>query len=394
MSVSVKRRVIHLVGYDPLTPEVVHARFARELRRFGPCWGAQAAAGPATVADKDARWTIEASGPDWRAETEHILLRWDDVIAAQRARPSIARWPLGALSFLDFVAGGALAGYGRHGPRYILFFLYPFVLMALCIAAGWIAGAMLSGWGWPVAAAAGLAIAAGLLLLAERKAHLGHLLDDWIYASDLVRREHPVVAGRIAHGVRLIAETPRDVELLVVGHSLGAVLAAEMLAKSIAADPDGRPIGFLTLGSSILKIALHRGASRLRDAVAAIAASDRVAWADYSAVNDVMNFFKTDTVKALKLEGRSPVVRKASFAKMLKPDYYRSIRTNFFRLHNQFVSGNDLRAPYDYMMTVAGPFPLMALAASETGAVGWLDETGALTDMGRAAADQPIAQRG
>jgi hypothetical protein len=172
---------------------------------------------------------------------------------------------------------------------------------------------------------------------------------------------------------------------VVIGHSLGAALAAEMIGEAVRRHPDGRPIAFLTVGSSIMKLALHRAAERLRGDIAAIAASPRVAWADYSAVNDVINFFRTDPVKALGLSGRSPAIRKASFARMLTPAYYKRIQRDFFRLHCQFISGNDLRAPYDYLMMVAGPFGMAALAARPEGAIGLLGRDGAMTPEGREA---------
>jgi hypothetical protein len=43
---------------------------------------------------------------------------------------------------------------------------------------------------------------------------------------------------------------------------------------------------------------------------------------------------------------------------MLDAPAYRRIRRNFFRLHNQFVSGNTKRASYDYFMLACGPLPV------------------------------------
>jgi hypothetical protein len=40
---------------------------------------------------------------------------------------------------------------------------------------------------------------------------------------------------------------------------------------------------------------------------------------------------------------------------MLSSAAYHRIRRNFYRVHNQFISGNDRRTAYDYFMLVCGP---------------------------------------
>jgi hypothetical protein len=115
-------------------------------------------------------------------------------------------------------------------------------------------------------------------------------------------------------------------------------------------------VAFLSIGSSILKIGLHRGAKRLRAALLRVASARDVFWVEYQCLTDVMNFYKTDPIAALGLNilGR-PVVRVVRISQMLDPVVYRRIRHNFYRVHNQFVSGNDRRTAYDYFMLICGP---------------------------------------
>lgn len=381
--------MIHLAGFDAMTPERFHARFGRELARFQHCWEVEARTRGFEAHADHAVWTVEAEGAGWRVETEHVLLRWDDVIRREHAQSYPRRWARGLAAGADFIIHGALWRYLRHAPRYALFFLFPYLVMLLALGLAAAAGTMAAG---VIGAAGGAALAvpllAGLLLLAGRRAWLDQMLDDWAFAMGHVRRLDPVVEQRLELGARLIREAKPGREVLVIGHSLGAALAAEMLARALATEPSGPPLRFLSVGSSILKLAFHARARRLREAVAALAASPRLIWVEYQAVNDVMNFFRTDPVKVLGLGGRSPLVRKVRFGAMLKPDYYRTIRSNFFRLHCQFVSANDLRAPYDYMMAVAGPFPIEAIARSRDGAIHWIGTAGAITP----AASQAPAQ--
>ena len=208
------------------------------------------------------------------------MLRSDDLIAAAARTSTVRRLALGLLAFGDFLVNGALWGYLRTNWRYAGFFLYPYLLITLfaaLAAMGGIATASLTGSGL-----AGIVVAtglfAGLLQWPGRRVFLNHLLDDWIFARDYIRREHPVLGPRLDAAARSLCETGRTGEydeILVIGHSLGAVLAIDLLARALQLDPalgqEGARLAFLSVGSSVLKIGLHRGATRFR------AAAERVA---------------------------------------------------------------------------------------------------------------------
>ncbi|MCX7323407.1 MAG: hypothetical protein NTZ14_03025 [Hyphomicrobiales bacterium] len=385
-TVVIRRRVLHFGGYDPMSPETFHARFRRELTRFASCWGVRAEATPLACVGSMASWTVTVAGAGWRVETRHDLIRWDDLIAAQRRAGVWPRLRGGLAAGFDFVRYGALGGYLANAWRYAAFFLYPYFALAGVLLIGLLAGlaaSVLGGPGW-LSVLLGLLLAAAGLWRAAGHSHIGHLLDDWIFARKVVRGFEPSLAQRLSAAAGEVSATPADRHVLVVGHSLGAVLAAQMLDEAAGPGCNARAVTWLTIGSSILKIALHRQASGLRAQLGLIATAPSVAWIEYQAISDVMNFFRTDPVAVLGINGRSPVVRKVRFGQMLNREYYASIRFNFFRLHCQFISANDKRAPYDYVMMICGPFDPVALAASRDGAMGWIGTQGDLTQAGLA----------
>jgi hypothetical protein len=250
-------------------------------------------------------------------------------------------------------------------------------------------------------------VAGSLLLLSARWAgkryYLFHLFDDWIFSRSYVRWEHPVLSPRLDRTAQDLVAAARGGlfdEVLVLGHSLGAVLAVDLLDRALARDPDlgqgPARVALLTVGSSLLKIGLHRGAARFRAALQRVALAPGLVWAEYQALSDVMNFYKSDPVTALGLrsEGR-PIRRVVRLSRMLSPDRYRRIRRDFFRLHRQFVSGNDRRAAYDYVMAVCGPFSAERVARSPDGPVSLLSEIGAVAESvgGRNAPQSGAGQR-
>jgi len=391
----VSRRVVHIDGYYPTAPEAAFARYQRELGRFCRTWGVSAEAAWGDMDGDRSLWRVAVTAPDWSGSIEHLLFRWDDLIVADRSRGWPSRLPLALLAFADFVAGGAFFRYLRHAWRYALFFLYPFLwlfgLMALSLLAWrWgleLAGAPGSVWLWPAA----LATTALAVPALSHLAFLDHLFDDWIYARRMVRHGDAAVAERLN---RLAAELAgHDEEVLIVGHSFGAVHALDLIRAIRRLRPDGPPIRLATVGSSILKVALHGAAAPLRRALAEVAALPNVIWYDFTALNDVMNFHRKEPIATLGLPGRPAQARKVRFRQMVDADFYRKMERNFFRLHSQFISGNDKRARYDYYMMCLGPFALERLADSDEGAIFWLDEAGALTEAGRAALSAPSTGR-
>ncbi len=390
-SVDVKRLVFHLGGYDPVAPEAAYRRFVRELRRFEGTWSATASVSPPEVREDETGWRVVASGPNWRVETEYRLVRWDDVIEAAGRRPTWLRIPLGLVAFCDFVVSGTLWGYLRTNWRYAGFFLYPFLLFAALAAVATLVGILVA----PAVGSTLAGVLAGVLALAAllqwpgRQLYLPLLFDDWIFSRAYVRRGDPVLEARlerIAHEVGKAARDGEADEILVVGHSLGAVLAVDLLDRALGFDPtlgrDGPRVALLSIGSSILKIGLHPGATRLRAALERVASAPGVFWAEYQALTDVMNFYKTAPMAALGLTAAAgPLVRIVRVSHMLDPAAYRRIRRNFFRVHCQFVSANDRRTAYDYFMLLCGPLPVERQVRSLDGAASAIGPDGTFIEV-------------
>lgn len=389
------RRVYHIGGYDHARPAVVHERFARELQRFERAWAVSAVTSEPVVGDDLATWNVLTTGSNWRVETEFRLLRWDDVIDTVGARPMWRRIGGGVLSFLDFIQAGAFWGYLRGSWRYALFFLYPFLILALTVALSLAGGAALARS--TGSTAIGIGATAGFFLLlyyaAERWLFLGLLLDDWIFARRYIRQGDPVLEARLQ---RIAAEIVQAVhhgaadEIVVIGHSLGAVLAIDLLDRALKAGlgrhGDAPRLVFLSVGSSTLKIGLHRAAKRFRAAASHVGASRCVFWADYQARSDIMNFYRSDPLPLMGLAATgSPLIRRVSIRSMLDPARYPRIRRNWYRMHCQFVRGNDRRAPYDYFMFTCGPLQAEQQARSQEGAMRAFDAEGKVLDPAPAA---------
>ena len=385
---AIRRLVYYVGGYDPVGPHEAYRGFVRELRRFESTWSvATSIAGPVVEADI-ASWRVVASGPNWRVETEYRLVRWDDVIAAATRRPMWRRIPLALGAFLDFILAGAFWGYLQTNWRYAGFFLYPFVVFGLLVTLSGLTGDLVAKTSSSalVGIGAALAVLAFLMRWPAKRLYLALLFDDWIFSRNYIRRKDAALDPRLDLIARELVERENESrvdEILVIGHSLGAVLAADLLDRALRLDPDlGKAcprLAFASVGSSLLKIGLHRRAERFRAAVAHVASASQIFWVEYQALTDVMNFYKTNPVAAMGLHapGR-PVVRVERIRRMVDPVRYQRIRRNFFKVHCQFVKGNDQRAAYDFFMLLCGPLSVECQVRYADGAVSTIGSDGAL----------------
>jgi hypothetical protein len=382
-----KRLVFHIGGYDPISPpESAYRRFLRELKRFERTWSVKASVESPDISPDEMKWTVTTTGPDWRVASHYHLIRWDDVIQVQGREPLWRRLLIGVIAFLDFAFSGALLGYVRANWHYALFFLYPFIFFGLLVTFALAVGVAIGRADMLSGALAGTAAFAGLLAGPWRWLHLAPLFDDWIFSRNYIHVGCPVLTHRLDRIAEQIIEAVRQSsvdEILLVGHSLGAVLAVDLVDKVLALQPalglSGPRFAFLTVGSSVLKIGLHRDAKNFRAALERVACAPGVFWADYQARVDVMNFPGINPMAAMALTSKAgPVVRLVEISRMLERAMYRQIRLRFFRLHCQFISGNDRRAEYDYFMLVCGPLDARYQTMMPDGAQGAIGPDGAM----------------
>ncbi len=359
-NLPVRRRIVlHVPGYEPLGPAAQQQRLARTLERSAMAWGLRATIGPAAADGAALSFAARIAGPDWSTGAEIRILTWDDLMAPGLARPLPARILRGGAALARLLADGTIGRYRTAAWRYLIFAALPMVLICGALLGGLAAGLALGGW---AGLALGAAVAGGLIALADRSAHLGHLFADWVFASDLANGSRPEITERVERFAAEIthARRSRDVdEVVLCGHSLGMVLLVEALAISLAAErepPRGAPpLVLVGLGSSVLKIALMPQAARLRAAIARVAAAPRLAWVEYTSRRDLVSFHRADPVATLGLAGQGPRMERIHPRDMLQPAIWRRVRRSMLRAHRIYVTGNGRRYFYDWGLIACGP---------------------------------------
>lgn len=364
------RLVLMFPGFEPIPVEAHCRRFQREAARTAPIYGMAVEQSAVTAEPHPAAgiptgtFTVRASGEGWTTLSEIVIYGLGEINEGYAAANPVLRIVRGLGALADFIVTGTFFRYLGTGVRYGLFFIFPLLVLIAAALAAWLghwlgaslvtAAPALAGW---VLAAAGFA---AIIWIASRRLHFLLVMDDWVFARDLARGRRPDIDARFA---RLSADVARRLsatdagEVLFAAHSFGAIAAITALADALQADSRTERTGLLTVGSSLLKIALHPAAGRLRGAVKAIVAAD-VPWLDVQSLTDILNFYGTKPAELIAgVSGPNQNTTKVRFRNQLEGATYRAIKRDFFRVHRQFVYGVERRSHYSYHAILCGPEP-------------------------------------
>jgi hypothetical protein len=398
-----RRHVYHVAGYDPMDAGAQYRRFARQLDVFRRTWNVDASVSALEQGHEPGRawWTVRARAANWQVEAVHEALLWDDIVRGDFTRPLPLRLFKAARAYLDFILTGTMFRYILANQRYAIFFLFPIFSVILFAAGGWLFAWVLTAWlGFQGIAAVALGVPAGiavflaLLRWPGRRWRVEQLLDDWICAYDYIHGRRPDIDARLDLFAEALLARARETtldEIVLVGHSLGAMLVLDVIVRALAQDADfgrrGATICALTIGATIPKFALHPRAQAIRSKIARVVAEPSIPWTEYQSRADTISFYKFDPVALRhidddRLDGK-PVIRRVQIHDMLLPETFAYCRTHVLRLHYRSVMANDRRAPYDYFLMMCGPVPFADWTTSPLGFLDFIEADGTLRDSSR-----------
>jgi hypothetical protein len=386
-----KRHVLYVPGYDPDQKVRSRALFIRELGRYGRRFGlARKVSAARDLPEVPAQvWMVRAARDDWAVETTYEVLLWDDIVARDFRRPSLAT----ALALCAVTWGTVVTGLAarlfRTNWRFGAVFTYPYLVILLsalaAAAAGFAAGAVAgglggSGWVRGLAGAAGTGVVLALLLPRFNGWYVWHLLRDWLFNWEHGsgrRDDYSARVDRFAERLCVVVAGTEADEVLVVGHSSGATTAMEVASRALLRDPAlgrrGPEVAALTLGTSLPAAAYHPKAEGIHADLRRLMSARDVLWVEYQAPQDWLNAAWFNPVRMLPLglteeSCTNPVIRSARFSDLVSEEVYRAMRFNPFRMHFQFMMANDRAGEYDWFMIALGPWRLSRRIADPDGA--------------------------
>jgi pimeloyl-ACP methyl ester carboxylesterase len=358
--VTMRRRVFFVAGFDPRGVEGYYRRLSEAL-------GPGADIGP-----------LERRGPHgalwrWRTpstETTFEFLRWDDVVDRHWRAKGRFGAQIAALRALIVYQRCGLLARSREGARAVrlallvmglaplalgaamlLFTLGVGALGALAIPHGgwlalpaWIGALFASDWAW-------------------RKLNLEWLAKGFACIVETAKGEQPGWDERCAAFAARIAEVERDAEadeIVVVGHSLGAILAMKTLARYLAlGERPRRVIALATLGNIIpFYTWIEPGRRTMREGEE-VARSKSVDWIDVTSGSDPASACRMGPLVGANVQ----VTRwEPEFHRILTPERFRHIRRRPLDFHFQYLRRSDRGDGFDLPRMMSSPAPFFAKA--------------------------------
>lgn len=151
-------------------------------------------------------------------------------------------------------------------------------------------------------------------------------------------------------------------EILVVGHSVGSILAVLVMTIVEKKCHQKTKISLLTLGECIPPISVLSDAGWFRNILVSLGKRSFF-WVDVTSSIDGICFFKTDIVKMHAhpkeaIDLCSPVLLSARFFKLFTKKRYRNLRYDWFNIHFLYLMSTDFAGVYDYYAITCGSISL------------------------------------
>ena len=395
-----KRCVFYLSGFDPKGVSRYYALYREEALKQSRISGMVIDVGPrqktsggnvfwevTTQVTTRVTTQVEAQLGGGVVVTHFEFLRWDDIVRHHWPRNQARLFfAVMATTWLNFRTGAAWHMLKLAWPPVAAMFSAFMLLCAVwlgtpLLAAGVFAAVTPGGGPWAAVAAAGVACALWIQCgrLLEKKFSMLWLMRSYAFTAQQAQGKVPQIDARLerhAATVQQRIEAALDDEVLVVGHSSGAMLAASVLAKVLrraTADGASKPVvSLLTLGHCMPMLGCLPQAKAFRDDLAVLASAPAFDWVDFTAPPDGCCFPLVDPLAACgvqdvaRLPGR-PKLLSPRFAEMFDAATYRALSRDKFRIHFQYLMATAKPVPYDYFAITAGPQTLAARFSSFPG---------------------------
>ncbi|PIB24934.1 hypothetical protein BFP76_07205 [Amylibacter kogurei] len=363
-----KRKVFYVPGYDPMLPRRYRERYRSEGAAQAEISGYELAIKGRTGGRDNYGWSVHAQIDGHETDTEIDFLLWSDIVENQMKTSVFASFITLLKTHWIYIGSGAVWQLFRMPNMPMIAALYPSIALILqLIIAIFIVWGGVSILGW-FGALIGVALAWAFLHWVKRydnKTYVNYLLTDYAFASYKAGEYSPDMSARMADFSNTIhAAMTEDVdEVLIVGHSCGAHLSVTILADVLRQGlPDNAPkLAFLSLGQVTPMVSFLPNAWRLRRDLNFLSNRDDITWVDVTAPGDGACHALCDPVKVSGVapdDARWPLVISASFSQSLKPETFKKLRYQFFRMHFQYLCAFDQPKDYDYFQITAGPLTL------------------------------------
>lgn len=372
-----QRLTVFVAGFDPRGVRYYHQLMAQQAKLQGEVDDTAYQVGPRQVlklapdTHRHAQWSFGSAGGK---HSDYVFFDWSDLVRAQ--------WP----GRLMQVLGQAAVTYAlvlrrwrvlipvrQQTPNTLLAFVYPLVYallaMLLAVGVGWACSGVLAShvpyvhWLLPVAAA-GLVLWGATRL--DKVLHVSWMLRIFNFARRSASQPMPELDARLqamADWLTAQIKAQPQLEVVVVGFSVGSVQAVLLVDKVRQQMNTESPLTLLTLGNCLPLFTLMPKEDVLYAALQRLEADPGLYWADISSPGDSVSFGMCDLLElrrreltpAAELRHNPQRMCSPRFHKLFEPAEYRWLRRNKMRMHFQYLMAAPKRGAYNFFSMLSTP---------------------------------------
>lgn len=374
-----KRHVFYLNGFDPRGAAYYRRLYQQEAAKQCAVGGLDVKVGPRErSSDLSSRWQVESGSGEQRTEAQYEFLHWDDIIRNHWTRNELQILAGYFHAAWIYISSGTLSRIRKASWPPFVTALFPMAIiltvlgLALSAALGayrLIALTEMPRWASLISGCGAFALLMQCGRLLERRMNSYWLLRIYAFSAQQGLGKLPDLEARLSELAQHIATQAGDSdadEILIVGHSTGAIMATAILARALAICPEllqqGARISLLTLGQCIPMVSLLPQAQKYRDALSTLAHAKNLDWIDFTAPTDAACFALVDPIAASGMAIHSnepkPKLLSPRFVRLFTPETYAKIRRNWYRNHFQYIMASEKAGEYDYFAMTAGRLTL------------------------------------
>jgi hypothetical protein len=364
-----KRKVFYVMGFDPRGTNFYHTQLKREARiserrGFSTLRVGQLDA----ISMHGDECQCQSSLNGHNLEISYEFLSITDIVTNYFNLPLAQRIFQAIRLFYQGIMSGFFVKQFLHAPTFALFTLYPFVMLALGLVFGVLAGIVANEVSNNLIVATAIFLltligSMGLLIRNENRFYVFYLLGDFLFSCTAITTTQATLQDRLdsfaTHIANILRESNEDEEILIVGHSSGALLAIQVAASIIRLSPPEpvRRFSLLTLGNQA-SLVYFQGTDRFRNDITQLVDAAELTWHDVFAPQDVISSGRFDLIKHLKQvrpESSGYHLSSARLKEALTPTTYRKIRHSFLKLHMQYLRASETGHGFNYFSMLESP---------------------------------------
>ena len=320
------------------------------------------------------RWKIHASWPNQSGNNQEVdadyhFLNWDDIVRQHWQTNLLKLLLASVVGYWGYIRCGAFSQIQQYyrGPFfsaiYPFFYLILLVLFSLGLAS--VTASILLAVVNPVFANVFSIVLLGICLFYG--AQIGNkwgvfwLLRTYLFVFNLGLKDSSLLEARLDEFVEIIKNTQQDEaadEVLLVGHSVGTILAVHLAALYLQRYPTlAAKVKLVTLGQCIPLIHGVPQAQLFATHLSLLEKQTKLKWFDFVARADSLAFCNEQKLAQHDSSQQSTILVR--FFNGFANRRYRQIKRNKLRLHFQYLMATEKVCDFDYFKMTAGQMLLV-----------------------------------